>query len=92
MKHMDTMAPWEVLSHIVDHPTEFNAGASNKRSQYVDAALLAGVQSLPDGKHKRALNYILCHPGALLCFGGTDVVRPALLEAINLLRTKEARA
>ena len=92
MKHLDTMKSSEVLQFMVDHPNDANANSSGKRSQFIEAALQDAVEILPDGKSKRALDYILRAPGALLCFGGKDAVKPALLEAIVLLQRKEARA
>ena len=76
MRHLDNMKSSEVLQFMVDHPNDANVNSSEKRSQFIEAALQDAVEILPDGKSKRALDYILRTPGALLCFGGKDAVSP----------------
>ena len=52
----------------------------------------AARDALPEGKHRRALDYICRHEGAVLCFGGKDAVRPAILEAVELMAKRKEEA
>lgn len=56
------------------------------RPGYIDDALIAAYATLPEGRGKRALEYVISHPCAEFHFGGTDAVGPALHEGLNNLK------
>lgn len=56
------------------------------RPLYIDNALYAAYEVLPEGKGKRALQYVIEHPCAEFHFGGTDAVGPAIKQGLDILK------
>ena len=79
----------EKLQFIVNNPDIVNNMTQRRygsgRPLSLTIALSDASDILPDGKSKRALDYLARHPSAEFHFGGKDAVRPALLEAIKAL-------
>lgn len=74
------------LRFVLDHPNMVNPKRSSVgHSTYITEALWEAHDILPEGKSKRALNYVARTPNAEFHFGGHDAVGPAIIEAINLL-------
>lgn len=82
----------EILDCILEDGIRANRppfrNSSGDRPSYVDRALVAAYQVLPEGKSKRALEYVVSHSGAEFYFGGTDAVGPAIREGLNILKSK----
>lgn len=80
------MSVKEILEYVLEYPEMVNPLPRNpKRPDLVTMALFAAVKVLPEGKRKRALEYVALHPGAEFHFGGTDAVGPAIKEAVELM-------
>ena len=80
------MSMREILEYTLENPEIVNPLPRNpKRPELVTMALHAAVKVLPEGKSKRALEYVALHPGAEFHFGGTDAVGPAIREAVELM-------
>ena len=80
----------EMLELILEDCQQANRkpfrGAYGARSTHVDRALVAAYKVLPEGKGKRALDYVISHPCAEFYFGGTDAVGPAIREGLDILK------
>ena len=87
-KELPRMSTIERLQWIAENAGGFNPVRKAVRPQYMQEALEAARDVLPEGKSRRALDYICRHEGAVLCFGGKDAVRPAILEAVELMARK----
>lgn len=77
------------LRFILDHTETINPNPHRSqafRSSYLTDALWEAHDILPEGKSKRALNYVARNPMVEFHFGGTDAVGPAIMEAIVLLK------
>lgn len=87
-----TFASWDIkdkLLFILENPEKVNPiiPGADRRTGYT-RALMDAVDVLPDGKSKRALNYVANNPAAILNFGGADAVGPAIEEAIRIMTKK----
>lgn len=91
-KELPKMSPIERLQWIAENAGGFNLVCKATRPQYIQETLEAARDELPEGKHRRALDYICRHEGAVLCFGGKDAVRPAILEAVELMAKRKEEA
>lgn len=78
---------WYMLTH--EHEMNRNLRCA-ERSPYLTDALWSAVDILPEGKNRRALDYMARHSSAEFHFGGTDAVGPAMKEAIMLMIKAEA--
>lgn len=80
----------ELLDAILEDDERANRkpfrNADHSRSIFVDNALIAACATLPEGKEKRALEYVISHPCAEFHFGGKDAVGPALRKGLDNLR------
>jgi hypothetical protein len=77
------------LQFILDHAETINPNPRRGtvfRSSYLSDALWEAHDILPEGKSKRALNYVARNPLVEFHFGGNDAVGPAIMEAIVLLK------
>jgi hypothetical protein len=88
-KELPKMSILERLQWIAGNAGGFNLICKVRRPGYMQETLEAARDILPAGEGKRALAYICANDGTVLCYGGNDVVRPALLEAVELLAKKE---
>lgn len=91
-RELPKMSTIERLQWITENAGGFNLVCKGPRPQYMQETLEAARDTLPEGKHRRALDYICRHEGAVLCFGGKDAVRPAILEAVELMAKREGEA
>lgn len=91
-KVLSRMSAIERLQWIAENAGGFNRLFKTTRPSYMQETLEAARDALPEGKHRRALDYICRHEGAVLCFGGKDAVRPAILEAVELMAKRKEEA
>ena len=88
-KQLTLMNAKEVVGWIVEHPGLFNLVCKSSRPPYMQNALEKACDALPEGRAKRALDYVRRHEGAFLFFGGSDAVGPALRKAYTLMTNED---
>ena len=84
-KQLTLMNAKELVGWIIEHPGMFNLVCKSQRPPYIQNALNEACKALPEGRAKRALNYVCRHEGAFLFFGGSDAVGPAIRRAYTLM-------
>lgn len=74
------------LLYILNHSALINYHLRKRpRSIFLTDALFEASLVLPNGKSRRALEYVVDHPTAEFHFGGTDAVGAAIKEAIGIM-------
>ena len=75
------------LKFILDNPNLSNGrgGNNRERNPFLTEALAYAAELLPEGRSKRALDYVARNPGAEFHFNGKDAVKPASIETLQLL-------
>ncbi len=82
------MTDLDILRFVLKNDVRFQ-NPYKDRPLCVTLALWKAYRVLPQGSTgARALYYVASHPKAIFCFGGKDVVGPAIQEAIDILEKK----
>ena len=84
-KMVAAMSVKEVIGWMLAFPESFNLMCRITRPGYIQRALDAAYDVLPDGKGTRAVGYVCRNNGAILCYGGNDAVGPALRLAYTMM-------
>lgn len=91
LAYLNGLGDIERLTYILEHQDDLNRRMyTNVRPIELTEALMSAADILPEGKSKRALEYVVRNERAEFHFGGTDAVGPAIREAIVLLSKQKA--
>lgn len=81
---------YDRIQYIINFPETVNVQGRTMRASHWCRAIEEARDILPEGKMKRGLDYLCRNPEAKLYFGGNDIIRPALQEALRLMREENS--